>query len=650
LSYIRHDWRATTVCGISGLVCASGPPDESRIRRANASLRHRGPDAEGLWRSGPAILGHRRLSIIDLSPMGNQPLLNEDETIGVVVNGEIYDHEALRADLQRRGHTFRSNSDSEVLLHLYEDRGLDFVQAVFGMFAFALWDSRRQRLVLGRDRAGKKPLYYRRTPDGGIAFASQPQAILQAFPELPVELDLESIDEYLTLQYVPSPRTAYRGMHKLEAARIAVFEPGKDVVVRRYWSKPSGPELTGKTEDLAAELLHLVSNAVRRRMVADVPVGAFLSGGLDSSTVVGLMARHSNRPVQTFSIGFPDAADSELPWARTVAAKFGTVHHEATIGPNVMDILDTTLRQFGEPFADSSAVATYWVSRLAREHVKVALSGDGSDEAFAGYTRYLTAQMGHLHDALPGLLRAGYRRGLRAGVAIAAPHIAGYIDHFEDGEAVRYPYIMCQFTPEEKLALREPEAWALITSARSATGTNGVTSPTSDRFRRVLTESGRRSQLARLIDLDWSTYLADDINPKVDVASMAHALEVRCPFLDTEVVEFAARLPRNMLMRVLGKHLLRRAVADVVPREVRRRTKRGFGLPLRRWMNGELGERAREVLLDRTARERGLFRVREVERLLGAMGRERNAPDRVWTLLVLELWLRRCTPRPFHVE
>jgi asparagine synthase (glutamine-hydrolysing) len=628
-----QDGRATGVCGISGLVNAGEHPadeaDELRVRRANAALQHRGPDAEGIWRSGPAILGHRRLSIIDLSPEANQPLLNEDATIGVVVNGEIYDHEAWRTDLQRRGHVFRSKADSEVVLHLYEEQGVACVERLFGMFSFALWDSKARRLVMARDRAGKKPLYYRPTHDGGLVFGSEIQAILAACPRLSPEVNLAAIDDYLTLQYVPSPQTAYSGIYKLDAAHVAVFEPGKGLRLRRYWTKPSGPELAGSEEELAREVRRLLSNAVRRRMVADVPVGAFLSGGIDSSTIVALMAAQSSRPVRTFSIGFPNASDSELPWARRVAEKYGTIHEEATIGPNVTDIVQATVSQYGEPFADSSAIATYCVSKLARQNVIVALSGDGSDESFAGYARYQTAQLGHVHDALPGRFRGPYRWALRALVGLAAPHIAGYVDHFEQGEAVRYPYIMCQFTPEEKLALCEPAAWSSIRPA------------TTERFRKVLAESGRRSQLARLIDLDWSTYLVDDINVKVDIASMAHGLEVRCPFLDTDVVEFAARLPRHMLMRTRGKHILRRAMADVVPREVLRRSKRGFGLPLRRWMSEELGEIARDVLLDKTAQHRGLFRPKEVERLLYDVPRDRNAPDRVWTLLILELWFRR---------
>jgi asparagine synthase (glutamine-hydrolysing) len=317
----------------------------------NAALTHRGPDAEGLWRSGRGVLGHRRLSIIDLSPEATQPLLNEDGTIAVVVNGEIYNYVELRRELVAKGHTFRSGSDSEVVLHLYEEVGADCVARLQGMFALALWDARAERLLLARDRAGKKPLFYRRLPDGGVAFASEVHALLRGTPELPVEPCLESIDEFLTLQYVPSPHTAYRGVYKLPAAHFALQEPGGDLLVRRYWHKPAGPELRGSEEELARELRRLLAAAVKRRLVADVPLGAFLSGGADSSAVVALMATQSTRPVKTFSIGFPDASDSELPYARLVAERYGTDHHEEVVGPDVADVLRRTVLHHGEPFA-----------------------------------------------------------------------------------------------------------------------------------------------------------------------------------------------------------------------------------------------------------------------------------------------------------
>jgi asparagine synthase (glutamine-hydrolysing) len=631
------------VCGITGLLSREARPDETVVRRMNDALVHRGPDAAGIWRSGRAVLGHRRLSIIDLSAEARQPLLNEDETIGVVVNGEIYNFAELREDLLRRGHRFRSGSDSEVVLHLYEELGPACVAKLAGMFAFALWDSKRARLLLGRDRVGKKPLFYRKLPGGGLAFASEVHALVRAFPGLGVTPDLEAIDEYLTLQYVPSPRTAYRDIFKLPAAHYAVVDAAGDrpgePSIHRYWTKPTGEEHRGSDEDLSRELRDLLARAVKRRLVADVPVGAFLSGGLDSSTIVALMATQSTRPVQTFSIGFPDADDSELAWARQVAARYGTVHHEAVVTPAMTEVLVESVRHHGEPFGDSSAVATYYLAKMTREHVTVALSGDGSDETLAGYTRYKTAQLAHVHDALPASLRAPYRAALGAIVRTAAPHVSGFVDHLGDGEAVRYPYIMCQFTPEERNALLGP-------AMRAAS--NGANGAVTERFERVLAESHRASRLGRLLDLDFHTYLVDDINAKVDIASMAHALEVRCPFLDTEVVEFASRLPRRSLMRVQGKHLLRKAVRDIVPRSITQRTKRGFGLPLRRWMREDLGAMVRDVLLDKRARERGLFQPAEVQRLIGAIDDDRNAPDRVWTLLVLELWFREFIDRPIE--
>src|SRR5579872_3646384 len=622
------------MCGIAGLVAWNAAPEEGRVRRMNDALAHRGPDADGIWTRGPGVLGHRRLSIIDLSPEAKQPLLNEDGEVGVVVNGEIYNFVSLRRELIARGHRFRSGSDSEVVVHLYEEYGPDCVAKLDGMFALAIWDARAERLVLARDRAGKKPLFYWPLPGGGVAFASEVHALLAAFPDLPIEPDMEAIDEYLTLQYVPTPRTAFRGVFKLPAAHLAVLVRGQTLAARRYWAKPSGPELAGDDETLARELRGLLAQAVKSRLVSDVPLGAFLSGGVDSSAIVGLMATQSTRPVETFSIGFPDGADSELPWARMVAERYGTRHHEAIVGPDVADVLQKSVRHHGEPFADSSAVATYCLAELTRRHVTVALSGDGSDETFAGYTRYATAQLAHLHDAMPEPLRRVYRAGLGAVVRVAAPHVAGFVDHMGEGEAVRYPYIMCQFTPEEKRVLYAPPMLAAM---------NGRT---TDRFRRVLDASGRGSRLGRLIELDWQTYLVDDINVKVDIASMAHALEVRCPFLDTAVVEFAAKLPRRMLRGWRGKRLLRLAVKDLVPGPILRRTKRGFGLPLRRWMKEDLANLVGDVLLDRTARQRGLFEPDEVRRLVASVDRRRDAADRVWTLLVLELWFREFIDRP----
>ena len=622
------------MCGISGQVSRALQNDEGAVRRMNAALVHRGPDAEGIWRRGHAVLGHRRLSIIDLSPNANQPLLNEDGAIALVVNGEIYNAPELRQDLLARGHVFRSHSDSEVVLHLYEEHGTACVAMLSGMFSFALWDSGKERLLLARDRAGKKPLFYRRLPGGGLAFASELNAIRAGFPDLPATPDLSAVDEYLTLQYVPSPRSIFKEIAKLEAAHFMIFEDGKSPVIERYWTKVVGPELAGSEEDLARELRRLLDQAVRRRRISDVPLGAFLSGGIDSSSIVALMATQSTTAVKTFSIGFPDSSDSELPWARMVAERYRTEHHELVVTPDIRAIAQRTVRRHGEPFADSSAIATDCLAQMTKEHVTVALSGDADDETFAGYTRYSTARLAHAHDALPARLRPAYRAASLAVARAMAPHMRGFIQHYAAGEAARYPYIMCQFTPEEKAALYTPAMRAAMTGA------------TTERFARLLDASTRTSALGRLIDLDWQTYLVDDINVKIDIASMAHALEVRCPFLDNDVVAFAARLPASMLMRFRGKRLLRRAVRDLLPPAILRRRKRGFGLPLRRWMKHDLAGMVREVLLDRAARERGLFDPKEVLRLLGSLDTDHAAPDRIWTLFVLELWFRELVDRP----
>lgn len=616
------------MCGISGLFAAKERADEEAVRRMNGAIAHRGPDAEGLWMRGKGILGHRRLSIVDLRPAANQPLLNEDESIGLVVNGEIYNHLSIREELVAKGHVFRSDSDSEVILHGYEEWGDGITQKLTGMFAFAIWDSNRERLFVARDRAGKKPLFYRRFSDGSVAFASEVHALVRGFPHAQITPDLGAIDEYLTLQYVPSPRTVYREIRKLEAAHHAVFEKDREPRIVSYWQKPTGPTLDGDEEELARELKALLKRAVERRLMSDVPLGAFLSGGIDSSAIVALMALGSTQPVKTFSIGFPHADDSELKWARLVAERYKTDHHEEVVTPDIRDLARDSIRHHGEPFADSSAIATYCLARMTKKYVTVALSGDGSDETFAGYTRYKTARLAHFYDVLPRPAQAVYRATLGVATKVAAPHVAGFVAHFADGEAVRYPYIMCQFTPEEKDLLYLPPMRAAMTTT------------TADRFERVLGDRSHRSAIGRLIDLDWQTYLVDDINVKVDIAAMAHALEVRCPFLDTDVVEFAARLPGKMLMRFQGKRLLRRAIKDLVPRPILTRRKRGFGLPLRRWMKHDLAQMTRDLLLDKTARERGLFDPREVERILDSMDSDRNAPDRAWTLLMLELWFR----------
>jgi asparagine synthase (glutamine-hydrolysing) len=621
------------MCGIAGFLAhdTTAPPDVEAVRRMNEALGHRGPNASGLWADGPCALGHRRLSIIDLSPEANQPLLNEDGSIAIVVNGEIYNFGELREELVAKGHGFRSKSDSEVIVHLYEEHGEAMVARLQGMFAFALYDTRKRRLLLARDRAGKKPLFYRRLPSG-LAFASEVHALLSAFPSTRPEVDHTAIDEFLTLQYIPSPRSAYRDTWKLSPAHFATCEPGELPKPVRYWEKPRGQVAQGSEEDLADELRERMAVAVKRRLVSDVPLGAFLSGGIDSSTIVALMATQTSRPVKTFSIGFPNADDSEVRYARIVARRYQTDHHEMIVSPTMTDVIGETVRHHGEPFADSSAIATYYLAKMTREHVTVALSGDAGDENFAGYKRYGIARFGHLYDRLPAPLQPLFQRSMRS-VGALYPSWGIFAERFHQGEGTRYASLVGQFTEADKRDL-------YLAPMRSS-----MSGETIARFERVLRDSGGSSPMGRLADLDWQTYLTDDICVKVDIASMAHSLEVRCPFLDTDVVEFAARLPSHLLMRLRGKYLLRRAMKGLVPFRILHRPKKGFALPLERWLQHDLREMLRDVLLDKTARERGLFDQAYVRNLVdGRRGRIRSV-DRVWTLLMLELWFREFIDR-----
>ncbi|MFO0629817.1 MAG: asparagine synthase (glutamine-hydrolyzing) [Polyangiales bacterium] len=623
------------MCGISASLAVDPhrPADLDAVRRMNAAQTHRGPDAEGLWSAGPCALGHRRLSIIDLSDEARQPLVNEDGTVAVVVNGEIYNFATLREELRAKGHTFRSQSDSEVVVHLWEEHGPDAVAKLHGMFALALFDAKQQTLLLARDRAGKKPLFWRRTARA-FTCASELAALLQADPMDRPGVDLASIDAYLSLGYVPSPRSAFDGVHKLPAAHYALVRPGEEPTLHRYWSKPRGPLLTGDTRELARELRRLLAEAVRRRMVADVPLGAFLSGGLDSSAVVALLASQSSRPVKTFSIGFPQADFSEVTFARQVAQRYGTEHEELVVTPAMVDVVQDLSRHHGEPFADSSAVATWYLAKMTRRRVTVALSGDGGDEAFAGYRRYATARWAQAWDALPRALQPGAQRAVRAVGAAVYPFFGQYAARWSDGEAARYALLVTQFSDDEKEDLYEP--------ALRVARTDAVT----QRFASVLGESAHRGPMGRVADLDWQTYMVDDINVKVDIASMAHALEVRCPFLDTGVVEFAARLPDAALMRLRGKYLLREAVKELVPPSILRRRKMGFGIPLAHWMKHDLKPLVRETLLGARARTRGLFRADAVARYVDSLDGPAPQTDRVWTLLMLELWYQNFIDAP----
>jgi asparagine synthase (glutamine-hydrolysing) len=621
------------VCGIAGALAPrlEDAPPAGAAERFAAAMVHRGPDGHGFFQAGPVALAHRRLSIIDLSEAGRQPMTNEDGQIAIVVNGEIYNHAELRADLVAKGHRFKSGSDSEVVAHLYEEVGARVPELLRGMFAFALWDARAGKLLLARDRFGEKPLYYCERPDGFV-FASELGALV-ADERTPVVLSLEALDAYLALQYVPAPRTIYEAVRKLPPGHTLEVRPGEPPVLRRYYQISFAPALEQISEDEAARRVReVVEEAVRSRLMSDVPLGAFLSGGIDSSIVVACMARATGAPVKTFSVGFTEGgrADNELPYARLVAERWRTDHHELVVEPDMVGMLPSIVRHHGEPFADTSAVPTRTLCEMTRRQVTVALSGDAGDEAFGGYRRYVWAHVAERLRGLPGPLARGVAAALAAVPGRKARWVREYGARLAADEASRYLRFICHFSAAEKGALYTPELAGRFARDGAA-----------EAFAAHLGASRATDTVSRLQNLDVETYLPDDILAKVDVASMTHALEARAPLVDHHVVELGAALPGRLKLRAgKGKHILKRAFADLVPAEIVHRRKKGFALPTGPWLRGRLHGFARETLLSDAARARGLFRPEAVADLLDRHRAGEDHGERLWNLIVLETWQR----------
>jgi asparagine synthase (glutamine-hydrolysing) len=622
------------MCGICGKVDFTGAVvPEDLVDRMCGTLVHRGPDAQGIH-VGPGIgLGQRRLSIIDLDARGVAPLSNEDGTIWVTFNGEIYNFQELRRELEARGHVFRTATDTEVLVHLYEDHGVECLQYLRGMFAIALWDGPRRRLFLARDRLGKKPLFYARTP-AALIFGSEARAVL-AEPSIEATPDLAAIDAYLSYQYVPSPLTAFAGISKLPPAHYAVCDANGAFEVVRYWRPPAGPKSTRSAEELRDELMWRLREVVRMRLIADVPIGAFLSGGVDSATVVALMSAESGRRVKTFSIGFEDAEFNELAFARLVAERYETDHHEFMVRPDAADVLPRLVHFYGEPFADSSALPTYYVAQMARSAVTVALSGDGGDETFAGYENYRAVAKWDRFDAVPYPIRRAVAHGATAVLerlpyTTSTSRAARGARMWAGPVPERFRLQTAIFKPQEKHAAYTAEFRAALDALPAA---------------------------APLVDLGWDEdmdavdwmmrhdqhfYLPDCLMVKTDIASMAHGLEVRCPLLDHTLVEFAATIPSHMKYDADGgKRIFKDTVRGLLPAAVLSRHKTGFGVPLARWLREDLSEMVQATLLDHRARRRGLFVPSFVARLIDdhRSGR-RDWSARIWALLFLELWFR----------
>ncbi len=642
------------MCGICGIFQRDGERAVSRdvLRRMIAAMRHRGPDDAGTFVRGDRLagdeaaeasgprnigLGMARLSIIDVAG-GHQPMPNEDGSAWVVLNGEIYNFRELRSELIERGHYFRTRADTEVIVHLYEEQGERVVDRLRGMFAFALWDERRASLLLARDRLGQKPLVY--CDDGSrLVFASELQSLLAA-PGVPRAVCPEALDDYLTYQYVPAPLTIYAGIQKLLPGHYMVAS-SEGTRVERYWAPPAEVE-DPEPERCVEELRERLAQAVRLRLVSDVPLGAFLSGGIDSSIIVGLMAAERKEPVKTFSIGFGERKFDELDYARIAADRFKTEHREFVIQPDAVGLLPKLVRHYGEPFADSSAIPTYYLAERTREHVTVALSGDGGDEAFGGYQRYVAMRLGSVYDALPGPARSLWE-GL-AGKLLgklptsAQPRTLGRrVQRFLDGlarpHALRYVNWIAYF--------KEGDRDELYTDAFAARlGDHDARQLLVAEFERA----AHLDPVAATALVDTLTYLPNDILVKVDIASMANSLEVRSPFLDHEVVEFALRLATTTKMGALGtstKKLLRDTFADLLPDSIRRRGKMGFGVPIAAWFRRELRDLLSDTLLSPECLGRGYFKEDAVRRLVDEHTRgAADHADRLWALLNLEIWHR----------
>lgn len=638
------------MCGIAGAVWwqADRVVTAETLSRMTDSIRHRGPDADGHYfrptagsaASGVA-LGHRRLSIIDVAGSA-QPLGNEDGSIQIVFNGEIYNYRELRPDLIARGHQFRTEGDTEVIVHLYEEYGLDFVQHLRGMFAIALWDSGRQRLILVRDRLGQKPVFYR-LESGRLSFASELKALLQ-IPGIPRVLNRKSVLKFLTLQYVPHPHSILEGFQKLPPATIGVLENGQ-FHLSNYWTPPydQPDETRAAIGDWKDELRETLTEAVRLRLRSDVPLGAFLSGGVDSTVICGLMQSQLDRPVQTFSIGFPIAAFDERTYARQAAAKLGTDHHEAVVEPDAVGILPQLIWHYDEPFGDSSAIPTMYLSRMTREHVTVALTGDAGDELFCGYDRYKAVRIAGLMDRAPAWVRRLWNSGLVAKIPASVRQksfrrrLKRLLETIGQEPERRYLNWITIFNRARLQWLVTDELWQLTENDDPATCV-------FEAYARY----PRRDFVTRTTATDLLTYLPCDILTKVDIASMSVGLEARSPMLDHKVVELAARMPIQVKQSMKqGKRVLVETFADLIPPDIQTRKKMGFGVPIDHWFRNELRPLLEEVLLSPRCLDRGLLNPESVRQLVAEhTSSQFDHAYRLWNLLCLELWQRMYLDNP----
>ncbi|MFL6209359.1 MAG: asparagine synthase (glutamine-hydrolyzing) [Pyrinomonadaceae bacterium] len=624
------------MCGIVGMVRGGDRAvDAELLQRMCDAIRHRGPDEEGRYLKGRAGLAMRRLAIIDLAG-GQQPIHNEERSAWIVFNGEIYNYKELRARLEKLGHEFYTDSDTEAILHAYEQYGADCPKHLRGMFAFAIWDEHKEELFLARDRVGKKPLLYAHV-NNQLIFGSEFSALL-LHPDIGREVLPEAIHHYLSFMCVPAPLTAYRQIKKLEPGHSLRFTRAGEIKLERYW-QPDFTKKTKLTEEEAGErAVELLREAVRVRLMSEVPLGAFLSGGIDSSTVVALMSEASSTPVKTFSIGFEEQDFSELHHARRIAEHVGADHHEFIVRPDALEVLPTLVEHYGEPYADSSAIPTYYVARETRRHVTVALNGDGGDECFAGYERYAAMRLAERYRRLPGLLR---ERVIEQAISL---YPTSELRRSRMRDLKRFLHAAALPTVERYMR------WVSVLDRGAKAELY------ADDFRQQLNGHDPAALLAPwfasvngagVVDAalmtDTMTYLPNDLLVKVDIATMAVSLEARSPFLDHHVIEFAASLPEQYKLRGLTtKYLLKRVLRKLLPAENLNRRKMGFGVPITHWLRGNLQGFLRETLLSARSLRRGLFKPEQIARLVAehTAGQKDHAPQ-LWTLLMLELWFQR---------
>ncbi len=624
------------MCGIVGTVNNnSRQVMRETVEKMNRCIVHRGPDEDGFYLKNNVGLAMRRLAIIDLKG-GQQPIFNEDRTKAIVFNGEIYNFQELREDLEKRGHKFYTNCDTEIIVHLYDEHGAECVNFLRGMFAFAIWDETDQSLFIARDRLGKKPLLYSHQPNGDLIFGSEFSALL-SHPAVSREVDYEAIDEYLSYLCVPAPRTAFKQIRKLEPAHWLRWKNGK-IEMQRYWLPDFSKKIKISETEAVEETTRIVREATRARLISEVPLGAFLSGGVDSSIIVALMAEASANPVKTFSIGFDEADFSELKYAKMVAEHIGAEHHEFIVRPDALEILPLLVEHYGEPYADSSSIPTYYVSRETRRHVTVALNGDGGDESFAGYERYMGMKAAESYHRIPGFVRKSLIEFPASLLPNSKKHRSRLRSAKRFVESASLPTIDRYFRWMSAIA---PNLKSELISENFRRNLNG-TKP-SDALDYWFERANGADIIDKTMFVDQMTYLPNDLLVKVDIASMANSLEARSPFLDHKVIEFAATLPADIKVKKADtKTLLKKVAANLVPREAIYRRKMGFGVPIGAWLRGEMRDFMRENLLSEKFANRGLFDQKKIENLITEHQNQiRDHATPLWTLLMLELWFQR---------